>query len=74
MLTADNVITEVRAAAERVANQMIKGHHNNDHVQFCRGALGFAEAIVAWYDSELKKTGDVPKLNGVNAENRSADE
>lgn len=67
MLTADDVITEVRAAGERVAQQMVQGHRDNAHVQFCRGALGFAEAVIGWYDAKLKEEseGTPAKPNGV---------
>lgn len=69
MLTAEDVITEVRAAGERIAQQMVQGHRDKEHVQYCRGALAFAESTMAWYDAKLKELAGEPpaRPNGVLA-------
>jgi hypothetical protein len=69
MLTVNDIMTEVQAAADRVAHQMVQGHQNNDHVQFCRGALGFAGAIMSWYNEKMKEEATpIAKPNGVATE------
>lgn len=64
MVTAEDLIAEMKLALERCAQQMIAEHADKDKVNYYRGALGFGEGTINWYMAKKAELEGKAGLNG----------